>query len=163
MPARGIGFALMPTNFLRDRKRPVAPDEDEARRRAMAPKDRRIIITMGRVKLRAQLLDTPTADRIWQALPLYSKAEPWGQAIHFETPLASGRERGARQLATLGDIYFWVEDDRIIIVFGKTPISRPGELRLPRPCNLWARALDDVGVLKAVRPGEKVSVTSATD
>jgi hypothetical protein len=63
----------------------------------------------------------------------------------------------------LGDICFWVEDDRVIIAFGPTPISRPGELRLPRPCNLWARAIDDVGVLKAVRPGERVSVTSAAD
>jgi uncharacterized protein len=153
----------MPTNFLRDRNSAVRPDETQARRQTAGSKDRRILITIGRVKLRAQLLDTPTADRIWRALPLYSKAEPWGQAVHFETPLESGRERGARQLATLGDIYFWVEDDRILIVFGPTPISRPGELRLPRPCNLWARALDDVGVLKVVRPGEKVSVTSAQD
>ena len=76
---------------------------------------------------------------------------------------ASGRERGARQLGEPGDIYFWVEDDRIMIVFGRTPISRPGEMRLPRPCNLWARALEDVGVLKAVRPGEKVTVTPAED
>ncbi len=153
----------MPTNLLRDKNRSVAPDAAAARRRTTQPKDRRVLITVGRVKLRAQLLDTPTADRIWHALPLYSKAEPWGQSIHFETPLETGRERNARQLATLGDIYFWVDEDRVLIVFGKTPISRPGELRLPRPCNLWARALDDVGVLKAVRPGEKVSVTSAED
>jgi len=153
----------MPTNLLRGHNRSVAPDKAEAHRRAKKPADRRILITAGRVKVRAQLLDTPTADRVWHALPLHSTAETWGQAIHFETPLETGRERGARQLATLGDICFWVEDDRVIIVFGRTPISRPGELRLPRPCNLWARALDDVGVLKAVRPGEKVSVTSATD
>ena len=153
----------MPTNLLRGQNRSVAPDKEVARRRARKPADRRILITAGRVKVQAQLLDTPTADRIWQTLPLYSTAEPWGQAIHFATPVESGRERNARQLATLGDIYFWVEDDRVVIVFGPTPISRPGELRLPRPCNLWARALDDVRVLKAVRPGEKVSVTSATD
>ena len=153
----------MPTNLLRTPNRPVAPDKADARRRARKPADRRILITAGRVKVRAQLLDTPTADRVWRALPLYSTAEPWGQAIHFKTPLETGRERGARQLAALGDICFWVEDDRVIIVFGPTPISRPGELRLPRPCNLWARAIDDVGVLKAVRPGEKVSVTLAAD
>ncbi len=153
----------MPTNLLRDRSRAISPDKAKTRRRATQPKDRRILITAGRVKVRAQLLDTPTAERIWHALPLYSTAEPWGQSIHFKTPLESGRERNARQLATLGDIYFWVEDDRVIIAFGATPISRPGELRLPRPCNLWARALDDVGVLKAVRPGEKVSITSAQD
>ncbi|HEY7669533.1 MAG TPA: cyclophilin-like family protein [Hyphomicrobium sp.] len=153
----------MPTNILRGRNRAVKADKAEVRRRARKPQERRILITAGRVKVRAELLDTPTADRVWHALPLHSTAETWGQSIHFETPLESGRERNARQLAHKGDICFLVEDDRVIIAFGPTPISRPGELRLPRPCNLWARALDDVGVLKAVRPGEKVSVTSAED
>lgn len=153
----------MPTNLLREKHGAVRPDEAAARRRAKPASERRILITAGRVMLRAQLLDTPTADRVWHALPIYSTAEPWGQAIHFETPVESGRERGARQLGEPGDIYYWVEDDRVMIVFGRTPISRPGEMRLPRPCNLWARALDDVGVLKAVRPGEKVSVTPAED
>lgn len=153
----------MPTNILRDRHRSAQPDTEAARRRATAPGNRRVLITAGRAKVRAQLLDTPTAERIWQALPLHSTAETWGQAIHFETHVESGRERTARALAQPGEIYFWVEEDRVVIVFGKTPISRPGEMRLPRPCNPWATALDDLGVLKGVRPGEKVSLTPATD
>jgi uncharacterized protein len=153
----------MPTNLLRDRNRAVGLDPARKRHLATSPKDRRIVIGAGRVKVRAQLLDTPTADRLWQALPLHSTAEVWGACIHFETHAESGRERNARQLAGPGEIFFWVEDDRVVIPFGPTPISRAGEVRLPRPCNLWARALDDVGVLKAVRPGERVSVTPATD
>jgi uncharacterized protein len=152
----------MPTNLLRDRNSSAVAGKARERR-AVKPQDRRILIRAGSAKFRAQLLDTPTADRVWQALPLHSTAETWGQAVHFETPIESGRERNARQIAAPGDICFWVEDDRIIIVFGPTPISRPGELRLPRPCNLWAQALDDVKVLKTVRPGEKVSVTPAKD
>lgn len=153
----------MPTNLLRERNRGVRADKEAARWRATKPQDRRILISAGSVRVRAQLLDTATAERVWHALPLHSTAEIWGQSIHFETPVESGRERGAKAVAEPGDICFWVEDDRIIIAFGRTPISRPGELRLPRPCNLWARALDDVRVLKAVRPGEKVSVTPAQD
>ena len=53
----------MPTNLLRDRNRAVRPDKAPQRRRATKPKDRRILIAAGRVKIRAQLLDTPTADR----------------------------------------------------------------------------------------------------
>ena len=153
----------MPTNLIRDRNRSVRPDPEAARRRATAPGDRRVLITAGRVKVRAQLLDTPTADRIWHALPLHSTAQTWGQSVHFETHAESGRERGARMLAQPGEIYYWVEEDRVVIPFGPTPISRPGEIRLQRPCNLWATALDDLGVLKEVRPGEKVSLTPATD
>ncbi len=147
----------MPTNLLP--KRPI-PSRSAKSRSASAPA-RRVLIKAGRIAVRAELLPTTTADRIWAALPIFSTAERWGQSIHFETPVETGRDRTARVLATPGDIYFWVEDDRILIVLGPTPISRPGELRLPRPCNVWAKALDDVTPLKDVAPGEKVSVTAA--
>lgn len=124
---------------------------------------RRILIKAGRVILRAELLSTPTADRLWAALPLHCTAETWGESLHFETPVGTGRERGARLNCAAGDICYWCEDDRVIIAYGPTPISRRHEIRLPSPCNVWAKALDDVRVLKTVRPGEKVSVTAAAD
>lgn len=130
--------------------------------RARPPgRPRRVMIRAGEVAIRAVLLETETAERIWTALPLYSTAETWGHSIHFETPVETGREQDARSEAAPGDIAFWSEEDRIVIVFGKTPISKPGEHRLPRPCNIWAKALDDVSLLKSVVPGEKVSVTAA--
>lgn len=148
----------MPTNLLR-KTAPPPRSATAGEKSSGAP--RRIVIRAGRVTVRAELLATPTADRIWAALPLHSTAETWGQALHFETPIETGRERGARTLAKAGDICFWVEEDRVLIVFGLTPISRPGEMRLPSPCNVWANALDDVTPLNRVAPGEKVSVTAA--
>ena len=153
----------MPANLYKRQMRSVTADLKPSGKRAANPTDRRVEISAGKVKIRARLLDTPTADRVWRALPFHSTAKTWGEAIHFETHVESGREPTALTVVTPGDICFWVEDDRIIIVFGRTPISRPNECRLPRPCNLWARALDDVRVLKAVRPGEKVSVTAVGD
>ena len=50
------------------------------------PGARLVEIVAGRVKVRARLFDTLTADRIWAALPLHSTAETWGAVIHFETP-----------------------------------------------------------------------------
>ena len=57
-----------------------------------------------------------------------------------------------------GEVYFWAEDGRILLPWGPTPISRPNEIRLPRPCNVWATALDDSAVFARVTPGEKVSL-----
>ena len=119
------------------------------------------MLRAGRVSIRAELLDTPTAERIWAALPIHSTAETFGAAIHFEVPVESGRERSAKLLGVPGEVYYWSEEDRIILAFGPTPISRPGEVRLPSPCNLWATTRDDVTLLKKVRPGEKVSLTVA--
>ena len=98
---------------------------------------------------------------LWAALPLFSTAETWGDSLHFETPIETGRERGARLSGKIGEIYFWADDDRVLIVFGPTPISRPDEIRLPRPCNVLARTSDDVRALKVVTPGEKVSIRQA--
>lgn len=149
----------MPTNILRSRPKPVAAPAGTL---PAAGAPRVVLATAGGLRIRLALLDTATADRIWRALPLYSTAETWGESVHFELPVASGRERGARIAAESGEVYFWSEDGRVIIGFGPTPISGPGEIRLPRPCNLFARALDDVGVLRAVRPGAKVSLVAMT-
>jgi uncharacterized protein len=42
-----------------------------------------------------------------------------------------------------------------------TPLSKAGEIRMPSPVNVWARALDDVTALTIVRAGERVSVLHA--
>jgi len=151
----------MPTNYLRRRNDAVKAGPGQIDRgRRVSP--RIIEITVGGVTLRAEILDSPTAERLWTALPLFSTAERWGDAVHFEIPVPSGRERNARTLGEPGLIYFWSHEERLVIPFGKTPISRPGEVRLPAPCNIVARSLVDTSLLKCVSPGEKVSVKAAT-
>lgn len=145
----------MPTNILRARSRPAAAP---ARAAGRSGQTREVLIRAGRVRLRARLLDTPTADRIWRALPLYSTAEVGGEEMFFETPVESGRERGAKVLVRPGEIAFAPDRDVVAIAYGRTPVSRGGETRLWSPSNIWAEALDDVGRLAAVPPGEKVEV-----
>lgn len=147
----------MPTNILRRRGAEPRPSDASARRPADVA-GRRVLIEAGRVSIRAELLGTATAARLWAALPLYSTAETWGQALKFEVPVETGRERGARVLVAAGEIAFAAEHDRVVIAFGATPISRPSEIRLPAPANIWARAIDDVTLLNRVVPGEKVSI-----
>lgn len=149
---------MSPTNILR--KASAKPASREQRR--SGPRVRRdILIRAGAVTLRARLLDTPAADRIWQTLPIYSTAEPWGALVHFETHVETGREAEAVWTVKPGEIAFWADEDRIVIGFGPTPMSRSGEIRLPSPCNVCAIALDDVSVLAGVRPGERVAVLEA--
>lgn len=154
------GFSLaMPTNILRRRGDAIRqPDTGPDQMRAAGP--RRVLIRAGTISVTAELLETPTADRIWAALPLHSSVETWGHAIQFEVPVESGREADARALAAPGDIAFSSDADRIVIAYGPTPISKAGERRLASPCNIWAKAIVDVAPLKNVTPGEKVTVTA---
>lgn len=122
---------------------------------------RDILIRVGDVAIRARLFDTETADRIWRALPIYSKAQTWGAEVYFRTPLSAEREPQARDVVEPGEIAFWPDGDAIAIGFGPTPVSRNGEVRLASPCNVWARALDDVSLLRAAHPGDHVAVIEA--
>lgn len=119
---------------------------------------RRIKITAGSVELKAELLDTPTADAVYDSLPIQSQASTWGEEVYFSTPVSVLREADARDVVQAGEIAFWVEGDSIAIGFGRTPISRGDEIRLAAPTNIWARAIDDVRRLKAVKAGDRVSV-----
>ncbi len=148
----------MPTNILRNTNARAA---NKTQPRQHTDGNRIAALVVGAVKLRVRLYDTLTAARIWSALPLHSTAETWGESIHFEVPVHTGRERNARLNVSPGDICFWSEDDRVLIGFGPTPISLPREIRLMRPCNIWAQALDDVGLLRSITPGEKVVLAAA--
>lgn len=119
---------------------------------------REIVIESGAVSVRARLLSTPTAEIVWRALPLYSVAEVWGAEVHFDVPLEVYREPGARAVVKPGEIAFSPDGDSIAIAYGRTPISKPGELRLWSPSNVFAVALDDVSALKVVPVGAQIGI-----
>jgi uncharacterized protein len=112
---------------------------------------REVLIQAGGVAIRARLLNTPTADQIWKALPIYAAAQTWGPEVYFRTSVSAGTEPEARDVVHPGEIVFWPDGDSIAIAFGPTPLSRDGELRLASPCNVWALALDDVVQLSSCR------------
>ena len=114
---------------------------------------REILIRAGTVAIRARLLDTPTAERIWAALPIYAEARTWGCEVYFGVPFLHRRGRGARGRRGRRDRVLAggrCHRDRL----RPTPVSRDGEIRLAAACNVWAVALDDVRQLKAVHAGE---------
>ncbi|MGF1651633.1 MAG: cyclophilin-like family protein [Hyphomicrobiaceae bacterium] len=146
----------MPTNLLRKAPQPkqaggpkLPPDAGAPRRASLEISGRRFEIV---------LHDTPTAHVMWRALPLFAVGETWGESLHFEVPVRAGRDRTARLNGRPGELYFWADDARIVLVWGPTPISCAHEIRLMRPCNVWGHTDDDLSVLSGIVPGAKVAL-----
>ncbi|MDH3311461.1 MAG: cyclophilin-like fold protein [Gammaproteobacteria bacterium] len=119
---------------------------------------RQIKMTIGSVVLEAELLDTPTAEAIWNALPFTSKANTWGEEVYFSTPVHVKREADARDVVQPGELAFWIEGDSIAIGFGRTPISQGNEIRLAAKTNIWGKAKGDVKQLKSVKSGAPIKI-----
>ncbi|MBU2581059.1 MAG: hypothetical protein KJ622_05005 [Alphaproteobacteria bacterium] len=149
----------MPTNYLRRSSKRTPPHSSGTPQRAAVPASIELIVAG--IPVHVALEPTQSAALIGAALPLYSNVETWGESIHFEIPIRGGRDRTARINAEVGGLYYWAEDERLILVFGPTPISGRGEIRLPRPCNLIGRTIDNLAPLSKVHPGQKVTLKAA--
>jgi hypothetical protein len=117
-----------------------------------------VLIRAGLVAVRARLHDSPTADRVWAALPIYASAEVWDGALHFEACVETTDESGATSRVAVGEVGLCIGRARVVIACGAMAPSGPGDMPLATPVSILARVLDDVRLLASVRPGERVAV-----
>jgi len=117
-------------------------------------------ITIGKIVIGVELLDTPTAKAIAANLPFGSKAKIFGDEAFIETPISAELEDDAKENTQLGDICFWPEGQCIVLRFGTspTPIPMGDEVKLVAKTNVWGKALNDVKDLKAVKTDDFVFI-----
>ncbi len=107
-----------------------------------------IRIILGNLTLQAQLNDSPTAQKIWEALPIETSFSTWGDEIYFSIPVAMELEMDAQEVVQSGDLGYWPSGNAFCIFFGPTPISSEGEIRPASAVNMIGRVIDDTTKLK---------------
>jgi hypothetical protein len=121
----------------------------------------RITITAGSVTVEAELNDSPTAQAIWNALPITGKANTWGDEIYFEIPVHVAQEPEARQDVEVGELGYWPVGHAFCIFFGPTPVSTGPKPRAYSPVNVVGCVLGDATAFRQVGDGEKVTLSRA--
>ncbi len=118
---------------------------------------RKIKITVGKLELEAWLNETKTAAKVFEALPITSTVNTWGDEIYFTIPV-DAKSEDAKELVNLGDIGYWPPGKAMCIFFGKTPISRGDEIRPASPVNIIGEVEGDYKLLRKVKEGEEIII-----
>lgn len=106
----------------------------------------------------AELKDTPTAQKLWDALPIEGQANIWGEEIYFEIPVSAPQESDAREEVDEGTIAYWPTGSAFCIFFGPTPVSTSEKPRAYSPVNLLGKITGELSGLKQVKQGETVQL-----
>jgi hypothetical protein len=118
-----------------------------------------IIISIEGISLPAELNDSPTARRIWEALPIEGRASTWGDEIYFEISVVAGQEPDARAEVEVGELGYWPVGHAFCVFFGPTPASVDERPRAYSPVNILGRVVGDATRLRTVRSGAAVRLT----
>lgn len=120
----------------------------------------KIMIEVENISMEAELLDTPTAKKISEILPLEGSANVWGDEIYFDIPLTIGQEPGASQDVEVGDLGYWPAGPAFCIFFGPTPVSTSDQPRAYSPVNVFGRVLGNPQLFKGVANGAIIKITA---
>jgi len=119
---------------------------------------KKIIIQFNKITLTAELKDTPSARKIYDALPIEAKANTWGDEIYFNIPVKSEQEPDARDEVTVGEIGYWPPGHAFCIFFGPTPASIDDKPRAASPVNVFGFIQGDATILRSVKTGDNVRI-----
>lgn len=119
----------------------------------------KINISVENLSVEAELLDTPTASKILEVLPLESSVNVWGDEIYFDIPVSLEPEPDARAEVEVGDIAYWPAGPAFCIFFGPTPVSVGNEPRAYSPVNVFGKVLGDPNQFKSVPSNATILIT----
>jgi hypothetical protein len=123
--------------------------------------DRQVQISAVGVTVIATLNDSPTAEALWDSLPISARAQTWGDEIYFGIPVDAENDDVAEETVELGAVGYWPPGNALCLFFGPTPMSAPGEIRPASAVNVLGMMEGDPTILKSVPNGASITVERA--
>ena len=123
--------------------------------------ERKIRITAGKVSVEAILNDSPTATKIWDALPIEERGNTWGDEIYFSIPVNARQEKDARDIVAVGELGYWPPGTAFCIFFGRTPASTDERPRAASAVNIIGKVQGDATAFRGVGSSTRVRLERA--
>ena len=117
-----------------------------------------ILIQVEDISIKAELIESKTSNLVWNALPLHSKVNLWGDEIYFETGVNAELEPDSSDIVTSGDIAYWPPGAAFCIFYGPTPASLGDEIRAASAVNIIGTVKGDESIFRKVNNGSTISV-----
>ena len=117
-----------------------------------------ILISFANISFVATLNESPTAEAIWERLPIEGQVTTWGEEIYFEIPVEMPQESDARQEVEVGELGYWPVGSAFCIFFGPTPVSTDEQPRAYSPVNILGEILGDSQGLRGIKDQDKVKL-----
>ena len=118
----------------------------------------KIIIRFATYQVEAELFETPTGKAIFDALPIQSNVNTWGDEIYFGISVQAELEAEAKAEVSVGDLAYWPSGPAFCIFFGPTPVSRGDAPRAYSPVNVFGRIKGDASVFKTIANGSRILI-----
>ena len=119
---------------------------------------RKIVMTIGGIRVLAELKPNRTADAVFKALPIQAKVNQWGEEFYCQVPGVQDFRETATTNVKVGDVAFWGLGGMLAVFFGRTPMSL-GEDPVPADrVNVIGKVIGDPTVLREAAGASTMSV-----
>ncbi len=113
-----------------------------------APEKKRIRISVGGVRLEAELKTNKTAESVYAALPVDTALNVWGEEFFCKVPGVKDFRETATTQVKVGDVAWWGPGEVLAIFFGRTPMSMGPDPVPADRVNVIGRIVGDSTVLR---------------
>jgi hypothetical protein len=124
----------------------------------MTQSTKRIRITVGGVRLDAELKGTKTASEVYAALPVQAPINAWGEEFYFKISGVTDYRETATNKVQVGDIAYWGAGRVLAIFFGRTPMSTGSDPVPADRVNVVGRIVGDATQLRRVMEASTITV-----
>ena len=119
----------------------------------------KINISVENLSIEAEMFETPTAQKIIEALPLEGSVNVWGTKFILILNCTSNWSRMRERMSQWGTWHTGRQARPFVSFFGPTPVSTGDQPRAYSPVNIFGHVSGDTGQFRTVSDGAGIKIT----